>query len=109
MLTSTPLPRTVNGSGPAATPNRPRSGADGLAASPASAEQTPKAPVVLVPGTGLGPARPIPPLIAVTKVFTPSTLPAVVGTTAQLDALVRSLMITASERPPEGSRGSASS
>ena len=72
----------------------------------ASASQTEKAPVVLVPGTGTGPARPSAPLNAVTKVLAPSALPAVFGMTAQLDALVTSLMITVSERPPETSRGS---
>src|SRR5436853_1672750 len=105
--TLTPV-ATVKGSGPVGVANRPRSGADGLAIVAASASQTEKAPVVLVPGTGTGPASPSAPLNAVTRVLAPTALPAVFGMTAQLDALVTSLMITVSERPPETSRGSTS-
>src|SRR5215212_9063439 len=97
---------TVKGSGPVGVANRARSGADGLAMVAASASQTEKAPVVAVPGTGTGPARPSAPLKAVTSVLAPTALPAVLGTTAQLEALVTSLMITVSVRPPETSRGS---
>src|SRR5688572_21423205 len=105
--TATPLD-TLNGSGPVGVPNSARSGADGLAIVAASASQIEKAPVVAVPGTGTGPARPSALLKAVTSALAPAALPAVFGMTAQLDALVTSLMITVSERPPETSRGSAS-
>src|SRR5687768_9002133 len=106
--TATPV-ETVKGSGPVGVANRPRSGAEGLAMVAASASQIEKAPVVLVPGTGTGPARPSAPLKAVTKVLAPIALPAVFGMTTQLEALVTSLMITESVRPPETSRGSESS
>src|SRR5687768_18622114 len=76
--TATPV-ATVKGSGPVGVANRPRSGADGLAMVAARASQIEKAPVVLVPGTGTGPARPTAPLKAVTKVLAPIALPAVFG------------------------------
>src|SRR5688572_29951287 len=76
--TSTPV-ATVKGSGPTGVANRPLRGADGLATVAASASQTEKAPVVLVPGTGTGPARPRAPLKAVTSVLAPSALPGVLG------------------------------
>ncbi len=70
-----------------------------------------KAPVVLpwmpLPaGKAVGASRPRLPLIAATTLRA-GELPGVVGTTAQLAAVVISLMITASPRPPDGSRGLA--
>src|ERR1044072_4542518 len=99
---------TVKGSGPVGVANRPRKGADGLAMVAASASHTEKEPVVLVAGAGTGRASPSAPLKAVTSVLAPTALPAVFGMTAQLDALVTSLMIAVSVRPPETSRGSDS-
>ena len=64
---------------------------------------------MFVPGTGTGARRPTPVLTAVTKVLAPAAWPSVFGMTAQLEALVTSLMMTVSERPPETSRGSDSS
>ena len=75
---------------------------------PAITLQMLKAPVAAMPpsaGKGAGARNPRPPLIAPTSVLVPTALPAVVGTTAQLDPFVMSLMTTASARPPEGSRG----
>src|SRR5918998_2752369 len=95
--TATPV-ETVKGSGPVGVANSPRSGADGLAMVAASASQTEKAPVVLVPGTGTGPARPRAPLKAVTRVLAPSALPAVLGVRGQIGAVGASFMITVSER-----------
>src|SRR6185436_19938628 len=80
--TATPV-ATLNGSGPVGVANKARKGADGLAIVAASASQIEKAPVVLVPGTGTGPARPSAPLKAVTRVLAPAALPAVLGMTAQ--------------------------
>src|SRR5215217_1115301 len=76
--TGTPVD-TENGNGPVGVPNRARSTAFGAAMVPASALQMPKAPVVLVPGTGVGGRSPIALLTAPTRVFAPTALPAVFG------------------------------
>jgi hypothetical protein len=46
-------------------------------------------------------------LTVLTKALTPAVFPAVLAPTAQFAALVMSLMMTASERPPPKSRGLA--
>src|SRR3546814_17923884 len=80
----------------------------------------PNAPVDAMPPSagkavvGWSPAPPdrpvtLPALISLftklTKALLPAALPAVPGATAQLAALVMSLIITASDRPPPKSRG----
>jgi len=83
---------------------------------PVGSEQMLKAPVeaspLLAPNDVVGwrPA-PVAPLTMVlyelTNAFAPAALPGVLGATAQFAALVMSLMITASARPPPKSRGLA--
>src|ERR1700712_1859466 len=75
---------------------------DATVAFAVSTEHRLNAPVVLVPGIAVGARRPSPALTAVTKPFDCAATPAL-ETTAQLLPNWRSLIITASARPPDGS------
>ena len=89
---------------PTGTPSVTVTGVCVAAACACSTEQMPKAPVVPVPEIAVGPCKPTARFTAVTKPFATAAPPAL-GMTTQLDALVISLMMTVSVRPPEGRRG----